>query len=78
MSSKTVTYPAADPYLSDMFAGYKLPDSVLDELVDADVETIVFIDPNRGRYVSSLDDWQDSGVADGWHTHLRQSRMVRL
>lgn len=78
MSPKTKTYPSTDPYLSDMFAGYKLPDSVLDELVDENVDTIVFIDPNRGRYVSSVEDWQDYGVADGWFTHLRQSRMVRL
>jgi hypothetical protein len=64
--------------MSKLFAGYKLPDYTLDELVDADVETVVFYDPNRGRYVSSLEDWQDYGVADDGYTHLRQSRMVRL
>ncbi len=78
MSNKIVTYQIDDTNMSHMFAGYKLPDSTLDELVDADIETVVFVDPNRGRYVSSLEDWQDYGVADNGDTHLRQSRMVRL
>lgn len=77
--TKTVTYNITDDVMSQMFAGYKLPDYTLDELVDADVETLAFVDPNRGRYVSSLEDWQDYGVADdNGYTHLRQSRMVRL
>jgi hypothetical protein len=73
-----MTYPVNDTVTSDMFAGYKLSDATLDQLVDEGYDLIMFVDPNRGRYLSSIEDWQEFGVADGWNTHLRQSRMDRL
>lgn len=64
--------------MSDMFAGYVLTDDTLSWLVDEDYDTVVLIDPNRGRYVSDVEDWLDYGVPDGHgQTHLRQSRMER-
>ncbi len=74
---KTYTIPVDDSVMSDIFAGYVLPDATLDRLVDEGYDQIMFVDPARGRYVSSIEDWQDYGVPDSdtLATHLRQSRM---
>lgn len=62
-----------------VFEGYRLPASTIQQLVDAGAETLVFVDPNRGRYVSEIDDWYEFGV---WEDNdgivaLRQSWMSR-
>ena len=77
MQRKTVTIPITDEIKSGMFAGYRLPVEEIDGYIDDLIELIVFYDPNRGRYVSSIDDWQENGVDDGSHLHLRQSYMDR-
>lgn len=61
------------------FEGYRLPASTIQQLVDAGAETIVFIDPNRGRYVSEIDDWYEFGVWDDidGEVSLRQSWLTR-
>ncbi len=73
--NKVKTIQATDEYRSSLFAGYHLPSAMIDGLVDEGFETIVFLDPNRGRYVSTLDDWLDYGVERDGDIHLRQSRM---
>lgn len=79
LSGKTWSIHVTDKERSTLFDGYTLPDDVFDQLVDHDVEYIVFIDPNRGRYTSTVEDWQSFGVQDGRSpdTHLRQSWMDR-
>lgn len=64
-----------DHYKSGKFAGYRLQSDVVDQLVDLDADWIVFLDPNRGRYTISLEDWQDYRIIDGEWEHVRQSRM---
>lgn len=68
-----------DEYKSDRFEGYRLPDYTMNQIVDAGIDFIVFLDPNRGRYTISVDDWLDYAVDseyDQW-THCRQSWMDR-
>lgn len=79
LSNKTWNIHVTDNERSTLFDGYVLSDDVFDQLVDSDVENIVFIDPNRGRYTSTVEDWQEFGVQDGrsQYTHLRQSWMDR-
>lgn len=69
----------AEDRMSSLFAGYTLTDLELDGFVDQGIEFIVFLDPNRGRYTSTISDWQDYGVSDPTLpiVHLRQSRMDR-
>ncbi len=66
-----------DSYMSDIVTGFRVSESVIEALVDENVETLVFVDDGRGRYTSSIEDWQDYAVADGDFRHLRQSRMSR-
>lgn len=77
--NNTYTLTAEDRHRSHLFPGFTLPSYILHNLGNEGVENIVFIDPNRGRYTSTLEDWIDSGVEDPakmW-THLNQSRMTR-
>jgi hypothetical protein len=55
-------YRDVDPsrHLLRKHNGYAIQDSVLNELVDRGVETVVLQEPNR-RLVSNLEDWQDYG-----------------
>lgn len=66
-----------DEWKSEKFTGFKIPFEVFDALVDAGVETIVFVDPNRGRYTSTVEDWQAFGAEYGDSWHLRQNWMAR-
>lgn len=68
-----------EAHKASKFEGYRLPDSTISQLVDAGAETIVFIDPNRGRYTSEIDDWYEFGVWDEFsgEVALRQSWMAR-
>ena len=75
LSGSTWTVQATDGWRSSKFTGFAISDEVLEALIDAGVELIVFVDPNRGRYTSSIDDWQEYGVDDDDVTHLRQSWM---
>jgi hypothetical protein len=65
-----------DAWRSSKFTGYYISDEVFEALIDAGVDTIVFVDPNRGRYTSTIDDWQEYGVYDDDGVHLRQSWMT--
>lgn len=71
----TVAYNT-ESYYSDKFYGFQIPDEVFDALIDAGVETIVFVDPGRGRYTSLIDDWLELGVDWNDSMHLRQSWMI--
>lgn len=65
--------------MSDKLIGYRLSDSLVEMLVDNDVENIVLIDKDRGRYTISLEDWLEHRVwssVDQWQ-HVAQSRMSR-
>lgn len=62
-------------WYSDKFAGYRISEEAFYDLVDIGVETIVFVSPSRGRYTSTIDDWQEYGVWDDDEIHLRQSWM---
>lgn len=53
---------------------YGLLDSVLDDLVDKGVETIVLQERHR-RLVSSIEDWQNFGVTVGNATYLAECWM---
>lgn len=55
-------YRDVDPskHLLRKYGGYAIQDSVLDELVDRGIETIVLQEPSR-RLVSNVDDWQEYG-----------------
>lgn len=67
----------SDEYRSGLVDGYRLPEWVFEALVDENIETLAFVDSGRGRYTSSVEDWQDYGVLDDEFRHLRQSRMSR-
>jgi hypothetical protein len=64
-----------DSWRSSKFTGYKIEYEVFEALIDAGVDTIVFVDPNRGRYTSSIEDWQEYSVLYDDFFHLRQSWM---
>jgi acyl CoA:acetate/3-ketoacid CoA transferase alpha subunit len=64
-------------HMSELFPGFKLPSSIVDGLVDQGVTMLVFVDPNRGRFSISMDDWIDYRVIDNVYDHIRQSRMDR-
>lgn len=66
-----------DSLMSDIVTGVRMSESVIESLVDEGIETLVFVDDERGRYISSIEDWQDYAVAEGDFRHLRQSRMTR-
>lgn len=62
-------YRTVDPerHLLRSRKAYALQDTVLDILVDRDIETIVIIEPTR-RLVSLVEDWQEFGQDyDGPH-----------
>lgn len=68
-----------DKYKSSKVAGYRLSDWIIETLIDEAVEDLVFVDPNRGRYTISLDDWMEHRIwsdHDQWQ-HVPQSRMAR-
>ena len=75
----TWTIVLTDAHKSNKLTGYRLPESTIDELIEHDVEYIVFVDLNRGRYTISLEDWLDCRVwAEGDHwQHVSQSRFDR-
>lgn len=56
-------------YRSKMFAGYRLPEAELFQMVDANVEYTLFIDPERGRYTANIEDWLDNSVSDKTYQH---------
>lgn len=64
-------------HLSDILIGYAIDEDVFDAFVDDNVDYIVFIDPNRARYSSTVDDWLDYGTRTDGCIHLGQSRMSR-
>ena len=66
----------SDEWKSSILTGYKISDTLIDELVDNDVRFIMFIDPERGRYTSSIEDWLDNAVWDDGENHLLQSKMT--
>lgn len=68
-----------DAVRSDKLNGFRLGDSVIEQLVDQDVEMIVFIDLNRGRYSISLEDWLEYRVWDdaSQFQHVAQAKMSR-
>jgi hypothetical protein len=74
---KSWNVPLTDEYKSDILNGYRLSDSIIDELVDLDVMLIVFIDKERGRYTSTIEDWIDNSVWKDGENHLLQSKMSR-
>jgi hypothetical protein len=68
-----------DRVKSDKLVGYRLPASLIERLIDENVDNIIFVDPNRGRYTISLDDWLDYRV---WgdtdqYQHVSQGFMDR-
>ena len=73
------TIHVTDEHKSKKFEGYRLPESTIRQLIDNGVEYIALIDPNRGRYVSEIDDWYEYGVWDEFTgvVSLRQSWMAR-
>lgn len=76
---KVKTIMVDDAHRSNLFAGYRLSETELYTMVDDGVDLVVFVDPNRGRYISAIEDWQDHFVDDPVteHRHLRQSLMNR-
>ena len=76
LNGGTWTVIVGELWRSPKFAGFHIPDEVFEALIDAGAETVVFIDPNRGRYTSTIEDWQDYGIDDDGSVHLRQSWMV--
>lgn len=66
---------------SDKLAGYRLSDEIIEQLIDQNVENIVFVDLNRGRYTISLEDWLEYRVWDDLTAdpfqHVAQSHMDR-
>lgn len=68
-----------DAVRSPKLAGYQLASDIVEQLVDRDVENIVFVDLNRGRYTISLEDWLDYRVWDEitLNQHVAQSHMDR-
>ncbi len=75
--NNTVIIDVDDAHMSGLVIGYRLSDTELDGFVDQGIEFIVFLDPNRGRYTSTVEDWQNYGVPTETDIHLRQSRMSR-
>ena len=75
LNRQTWTVLVTDGWRSGKFAGYSISDEVFEALIDAGVETVVFVDPNRGRCTSTIEDWQDYSVRDDDSLHLRQSWM---
>lgn len=73
---KIWTVQVTDEHKSDIMSGYVLTDTVIDELVDKDVRFIVFIDKERGRYTSTVEDWLDNAVWKDGENHLLQSKMT--
>ena len=77
--SKVKTIIVDEAHRSGLVTGFRLSEQELYTLVDEGVDLVVFVDPNRGRYISAIEDWQDRSVADPMseHRHLRQSYMNR-
>lgn len=73
----TFTVQLTDEWRSGVVSGYRIPVEVFDKLVDEGIEWTVFIDPNRGRYTASIDDWLDYSFYEDDERHLSQSRMTR-
>ena len=60
---------------SDKLVGYMFPESLIDRLIDEGVNEVVIVDANRGRYCSSVEDWQEFGIVGDGDVHLAQARM---
>jgi len=76
--SKTETFRVHDVYVSEKVNGYKLPDVTLDWLIDKDIEFVVMLD-DKGRHVSTIEDWQEFSQYDddtGWY-HLSRTHFTR-
>lgn len=79
LKNGTWTIMATDRHKSNKLDGYRLSDITVETLIDQDVEYIVFVDLNRGRYTISMDDWLEYRVwsqTDQWQ-HVAQSRFTR-
>ena len=74
-SGDTWTVQVTDGWRSSKFTGFQISNEAFEALIDAGIEYVVFVDPNRGRYTSSIDDWQEFGVDEDDVIHLRQSWM---
>lgn len=75
ISGRIFTVNVTPEWMSGEVVGYTLVN--LDELVDEGVQWVVFVDPNRGRYTSSIDDWLEYSILEDGRWHLRQSYMTR-
>lgn len=75
ISGRIFTVTVTDEWMSETLMGYVLHN--LDELVEDGVQWVMFVDPNRGRYTSSIEDWLEHSVLHNGAWHLSQSHMTR-
>lgn len=74
LQGDTLTIRVTPDVMSSQTTGYRFPVSTLDAIVeDGRVAWIIFVDPNRGRYTSDIEDWVEHSVLydDGWHLSQR-------
>lgn len=65
-------------YRSNKVIGYRLPDVMVEELIESGIDDICFVEPSA-RYTISLDDWIEYRVwseMDQWQ-HVSRSFMSR-
>lgn len=76
------TLIVTDQFKSNKLSGYRLSDEIIGQLMENDVEFIVFVEvdgPRKGRYTIDLEDWLDYRLwseGDQWQ-HVARSRFDR-